>query len=137
MKRNIVLSLLLLTGLINLAGCVTTDQKPNGFTAMQERDVQSLGKERIEQLKNRSIQYFIVAKLKSVNEQPQEYLEFKSKRFSDRSACMDWVNENNNLITRSLHKHVTNREKGYFVDSIKCFKTKYFTSTRFEETYEI
>ncbi|MAI75734.1 MAG: hypothetical protein CMM90_00925 [Rickettsiales bacterium] len=137
MKRKIILSLLILTGMINLIGCVTTDLKPNGFTEMKERDIQSLGKERKEKSKNISIQYFIVAKLKSVNEQPQEYLEFKSKRFSDRNECMNWVNENNNLITRSLQVHVTNRKKGYFVDNIKCLKTSMFSQVRASEAISV
>ena len=132
MKRNINLSLLLLTGLINLAGCVSTDQKPNGFTEMQEKNVQSLRKKRIGKLKNRPIQYFIVAKLKSVNEQPQAYLEFKSKRLSDRTTCVNWVSENNQLLTRSLHELVRNRKKGYFVDNIKCLRTALLV-TRYDE----
>ena len=116
---------------------MTSDQKLNGFTEMKEKDIQSLGKERKEKSKNISIQYFIVAKLKSVNEQPQEYLEFKSKRFSDRNACINWVNENNYLITRSLQDHVSKRKKGYFLDSIKCFSIQYFTSTHLQEAFEI
>ena len=126
MKRNIVLSLLMLTSFINLVGCMTSDQKPNGFTKLKERNIQSLGKERKEKSKNIYIQYFIVAKLKSVNEQPQEYLEFKSKRFSDRNACMNWMNENNYLITNSLQKHITERKKGYFIDNIRCLETSMF-----------
>ena len=116
---------------------MTTDQPPDGFTKMEGTEIKSSEKELTEKSNKKSIQYFIVAKLKSVNEQPQEYLEFKSRRFSDRSTCMNWVNDNNNLITQSLQKHVTNRKKGYFVDSIKCLNTKYFTSSGLEESYEI
>ena len=126
MKRKIILRLLISIGLINLIGCVTTEHKPYGFTKLKERNIQSLGKERKEKSKNIYIQYFIVAKLKSVNEQPQEYLEFKSKRFSDRNACMNWMNENNYLITNSLQKHITERKKGYFIDNIRCLETSMF-----------
>ena len=103
---------------------MTSDQLPNSFTKMERANTMSLEKKEMEKSNKKSIQYFIVAKLKSVNEQPQEFLEFKSKRFSDRTTCVNWVNENNYLITQSLQKHITNREKGYFVDSIKCINTK-------------
>ena len=114
------------SALLALSGCVTTDQPSNGFIKIKEEDIRSLEKEKTEKSNEKSSQYFVVAKLKSVNEQPQEYLEFKSKRFSDRSTCVNWVNDNNNLITQSLQKHVTNRKKGYFVDNIKCLKTSIF-----------
>ena len=116
---------------------MTADQPPNGFTKMEGAKIKSGEKERTEKSNKKSSQYFVVAQLKSVNEQPQEYLEFKSKRFSDRSTCVNWMNDNNNLITQSLRMHLTSRKKGYFVDSIKCFNTKYITSSSLEESYEI
>ena len=116
---------------------MTKDQPPNGFTKMEGTNIMSLEKKEMAKSNKKSIQYFIVAKLKSVNEQPQEYLEFKSKRFSDISACLNWMSENNNLITQSLQMHLTNRKKGYFVDSIKCFNTKYITTSVLEESHEI
>ena len=125
------------SAILILSGCMTSDQLPNGFTKMERANTMSLEKKELEKSNKKSIQYFIVAKLKSVNEQPQEFLEFKSKRFSDRTTCVNWVNENNYLITQSLQKHITNREKGYFVDSIKCINTKYFTSSGLDESYEI
>ena len=125
------------SALLILSGCMTSDRLPNGFTKMEGANITSLEKKEMEKSNKKSIQYSIVAKLKSVNEQPQEYLEFKSKRFSDRSTCVNWVNDNNNLITQSLQMHLTNRKKGYFVDSIKCFNTKYITSSGLEESYEI
>ena len=137
MLNKFLIILIVLGSFINLVGCMTTDQPPDGFTKMEGTEIKSSEKELTEKSNKKSIQYFIVAKLKSVNEQPQEYLEFKSRRFSDRSTCMNWVNDNNNLITQSLQKHVTNRKKGYFVDSIKCLNTKYFTSSGLEESYEI
>ena len=137
MLNKFLINLIVLGSFINLVGCITTDQPPNGFTKMEGTKINSGEKERTEKSNKKSIQFFIVAKLKSVNEQPQEYLEFKSKRFSDRSTCVNWVNDNNNLITQSLQMHLTNRKKGYFVDSIKCFNTKYITSSGLEESYEI
>ena len=56
---------------------MTIDQSPNGFTKMEGTNIMSLEKKEMEKSNKKSIQYFIVAKLKSVNEQPQEYLEFK------------------------------------------------------------
>ncbi len=137
MKNQGVSIFIVFSALLILSGCMTSDQLPNGFTKMERANTMSLEKKEMEKSNKKSIQYFIVAKLKSVNEQPQEYLEFKSKRFSDRTTCVNWVNENNYLITLSLQKHVTNREKGYFVDSIKCINTKYFTSSDLEESYGI
>ena len=89
-------------------------------------------KERTEKSNKSSIQYFVVAQLRSVNDQPQEFLEFKSKRFSDRSTCVNWVSDNNQLLTRSLHELVRNRKKGYFVDNIKCLRTALLV-TRYDE----
>ena len=111
---------------------MTTGQIPNSFTKMEGTNIMSLEKKEMEKSDKKSIQYFIVAKLKSVNEQPQEYLEFKSKRFSDRSTCVNWVSDNNQLLTRSLQEHVRNRKKGYFVDNIKCLRTALLV-TRYDE----
>ena len=137
MQNQGVSIFIVFSALLTLSGCMTADQPPNGFTKMEGAKIKSGEKERTEKSNEKSSQYFVVAKLKSVNEQPQEYLEFKSKRFSDRSTCVNWVNDNNNLITQSLQMHLTNRKKGYFVDSIKCFNTKYITSSGLEESYEI
>ena len=137
MLNKFLINLIVLGSFINLVGCMTADQPPNGFTKMEGAKIKSGEKERTEKSNKKSSQYFVVAQLKSVNEQPQEYLEFKSKRFSDRSTCVNWMNDNNNLITQSLRMHLTSRKKGYFVDSIKCFNTKYITSSSLEESYEI
>ena len=125
------------SALLILSGCMTSDRLPNGFTKMEGANITSLEKKEMEKSNKKSIQYSIVAKLKSVNEQPQEYLEFKSKRFSDRTTCVNWANENNYLITQSLQKHVTNREKGYFVDSIECLKISYFFKKSHNREYEV
>ena len=116
------------SALLALSGCVTTDQTPNGFAEMGKEDIRSLEKERSEKSNNNSIQYFVVAQLRSVNDQPQEFLEFKSKRFSDKSSCEKWMISNNRLLNESLHNHVTSRKRGYFIDNIKCLRTAFFAN---------
>ena len=123
MKNQGVFILVVFSALLALSGCVTTGQPSNGFSKMEEEDIRDLEKERTEKSNKSTIQYFVVAQLRSVNDQPQEFLEFKSKRFSDRSTCVNWVSDNNQLLTRSLHELVRNRKKGYFVDNIKCLRT--------------
>ena len=49
---------------------MTSDQLPNGFTKMERANTISLEKKEMEKSNKKSIQYFIVAKLESVNEQP-------------------------------------------------------------------
>ena len=117
------------SALLALSGCVTTDQTPNGFAKMGKEDIRSLEKERSEKSNNKSIQYFVVAQLRSVNDQPQEFLEFKSKRFSDKSDCEKWMIANNRLLNESLHNHVTSRKRGYFIDNIKCLRTAFFANS--------
>ncbi len=123
MQNQFVFKFIVFSALFAFMGCMTTDQPSNGFTKMEKEDISSLEKERTEKSNKKSFQYFVVAQLRSVNDQPQEFLEFKSKRFSDRSTCVDWVSDNNQLLTRSLHELVRNRKKGYFVDNIKCLRT--------------
>ena len=132
MQNQGVSIFIVFSALLTLSGCMTAGQPPNGFTKMEEAKIKSGEKERTEKSNKKSIQYFVVAKLKSVNEQPQEYLEFKSKRFSDRSTCETWMIANNRLLNESLHYHVTNRKRGYFVDNIKCLRTALF-SEEFDE----
>ena len=137
MQKSIFSGPLFFIYLLTLVGCVTTDSNLNEFTKMRENDAENLDIERIGKLKGRSIKYFVVAKLKSVNEQPQEYLEFKSKQFLERSACVNWVSENNNLLTRSLQEYLTNRKKGYFVDSIKCLNVKFYIASNSEREHDV
>ena len=118
--------------LLALSGCATTDQPSNSFSKLQEEDIRNLEKERTEKSNKKTIQYFVVAQIRSVNDQPQEFLEFRSKRFSDRSTCVNWVIDNNQLLTRSLREHVRNRKKGYFVDNIKCLRSALLV-TRYDE----
>ena len=137
MQNQGVSIFIVFSALLTLSGCMTADQPPNGFTKMEGAKIKSGEKERTEKSNEKSSQYFVVAKLKSVNEQPQEYLEFKSKRFSDRSTCVNWVSDNNQLLTRSLHELVRNRKKGYFVDNIKCLKTSMFFQVRASEAISV
>ena len=114
------------SALLALSGCVTTDQPSNGFTKIKEEDIRGLEKEKTEKSNEKSSQYFVVAQLRSVNDQPQEFLEFKSKRFRAKGDCETWMIANNRLLNESLHYHVTNRKRGYFVDNIKCLRTALF-----------
>ena len=132
MQNQFVFIFIVFSALLALSGCMTTDQPSNGFSKIEEEDIRDLEKERTEKSNKSSIQYFVVAQLRSVNDQPQEFLEFKSKRFSDRSTCVNWVSDNNQLLTRSLHELVRNRKKGYFVDNIKCLRTALLV-TRYDE----
>ena len=125
------------SALLALSGCVTTDQTPNGFAEMGKEDIRSLEKERSEKSNNKSIQYFVVAQLRSVNDQPQEFLEFKSKRFRDKGDCETWMIANNRLLNESLNYHVTNRKRGYFVDNIKCLNTSMFFQVRASEAISV
>ena len=125
------------SALLTLSGCVTTDQPSNGFTKIKEEDIRSLEKEKTEKSNEKSSQYFVVAQLRSVNDQPQEFLEFKSKRFRDKGDCETWMIANNRLLNESLNYHVTNRKRGYFIDSIKCLNTSFFASLSSYQAYEI
>ena len=116
------------SALLALSGCMTTDQPSNGFTKIKEEDIRSLEEEKTEKSNEKSSQYFVVAQLRSVNDQPQEFLEFKSKRFSDKSDCEKWMIANNRLLNESLHNHVTSRKRGYFIDNIKCLRTAFFAN---------
>ena len=125
------------SALLALSGCVTTDQPSNGFTKIKEEDIRSLEKEKTEKSNEKSSQYFVVAQLRSVNDQPQEFLEFKSKRFRDKGDCETWMIANNRLLNESLNYHVTNRKRGYFVDNIKCLKKSMFFQVRASEAISV
>ena len=79
----------------------------------------------------------MVAKLKSVNKQPLEYLEFKEKRFLTKGDCQAWMNENHAMLNVSLRKHLLRRKKGYFVDVVSCYKTSGFIPKTNSVIYEI
>ena len=126
MQNQGVSIFIVFSALLTLSGCMTADQPPNGFTKMQGAKIKSGEKERTEKSNEKSSQYFVVAQLRSVNDQPQEFLEFKSKRFRAKGDCETWMIANNRLLNESLHYHVTNRKRGYFVDNIKCLRTALF-----------
>ena len=83
-------------------------------------------KEKQESYKKEKSAFFVVAEIKSVNDQPVEFLEFKKKRFTDENDCRLWMNENSTFVNQSLTIHVLKNKKGYFVDSVKCLKTGHF-----------
>ena len=132
MQNQGVSIFIVFSALLTLSGCMTADQPPNGFTKMEGTKIKSGEKERTEKSNEKSSQYFVVAQLRSVNDQPQEFLEFKSKRFRDKGDCETWMIANNRLLNESLHYHVTNRKRGYFIDNIKCLRTTLFAE-RFDE----
>ena len=107
--------------LFNLSGCITTEQHSTGFTKMRVRDTGNLEKEQTE----KSTQYSVVAKLKSVNNQPQEFLNYKSKRFNEKSECETWLIENYDIVSVSISEQLRIRENGYFVENIKCTKISF------------
>ena len=129
---------LALTGCLALSvGCVSNDKKPkNSYSS--PKDNLSITKKEWENnhLKDQT-DFFIVAKLKSVNDQPKEFLEFKKRRFEKKVQCMQWMSDHRQFIEHTLNRHIAAQKKGYFVDSIKCINTKYFTSSGLDESYEI
>ena len=72
MQNQGVSIFIVFSALLTLSGYMTADQPPNGFTKMEGAKIKSGEKERTEKSNEKSSQYFVVAKLKSVNEQPQE-----------------------------------------------------------------
>ena len=104
---------------------------------MDEEDIRGLEKERTEKSTQKSTQYFVVAQLRSVNDQPQEFLEFKSKRFRDKGDCEIWMIANNRQLNESLRIYVTNRKKRYFIDNIKCLRTTLFVEEFDEKAISI
>ena len=81
---------------------------------------------KLEQHKNEHSEFLVVAEIKSVNDQPVEFLEFKLKRFVNEESCQMWMNENSTLVTKSLNSHISKLKQGYFIDSVKCLKTNHF-----------
>ena len=129
---------LALTGCLAFSvGCVSSGKKPeNSYSSL--KDNLSITKKEGENnhLKDQT-DFFIVAKLKSVNDQPKEFLEFKKRRFEKKVQCMQWMSDHRQFIEHTLNRHIAAQKKGYFVDSIKCINTKYFTSSGLDESYEI
>ena len=85
---------------------------------------------------SKKVEFFVVAKLKSVNKQPLEYLEFKEKRFLTKGDCQAWMNENYAMLNVSLQTF-TEKEKGYFVERGKLSQNQWFYPKTNSVIYEI
>ena len=129
---------LALTGCLALSvGCVSSDEKPeNSYSS--PKDNLSITKKEWENnhLKDQT-DFFIVAKLKSVNDQPKEFLEFKKRRFEKKVQCMQWMSDHMQFIEHTLKMHIAAQKKGYFVDSIQCLKISYFFKKSHNREYEV
>ena len=129
---------LALTGCLALSvGCVSSDKKPeNSYSSL--KDNLSITKKEGENshLKDQT-DFFIVAKLKSVNDQPKEFLEFKKRRFEKKVQCMQWMSDHRQFIEHTLNRHIAAQKKGYFVDSIECLKISYFFKKSRNREYEV
>lgn len=129
---------LALTGcLVFSVGCESSDKKPeNSYSSL--KDNLSITKKEGENnhLKDQT-DFFIVAKLKSVNDQPKEFLEFKKRRFEKKVQCMQWMSDHRQFIEHTLNRHIAAQKKGYFVDSIECLKISYFFKKSHNREYEV
>ena len=129
---------LALTGCLAFSvGCVSSDKKPkNSYSLL--KDNLSITKEEGENnhLKDQT-DFFIVAKLKSVNDQPKEFLEFKKRRFEKKVQCMQWMSDHRQFIEHTLNRHIAAQKKGYFVDSIECLKISHFFKKSHNREYEV
>ncbi len=129
---------LILIGVFGLLlGCVTSDKTYNGFSPMQKSEISKLDNKKNSRTIPKEVEFFVVAKLKSVNKQPGEYLEFKNKRFLSIGDCQTWINDNHAMLNDSLHKHLMKRKKSYFVDVVNCYKTTSFILKTGAVSYEI
>ena len=122
--------------LIFVTGCVTNEQKSkdlakvnHGTSSDDDIVLNSLPKEVPD--------FFVVAEIKSVNDQPIEFLEFKLKRFAGKNECQTWMSNNSTLVADSLYSHILKLKKGYFIDSIKCLKTGRFLPKTKKTNYSI
>lgn len=126
MVKKSIFILVIFSSIFSLSGCITPDVKATGFTKIHQKEIKKLDSTSPNQLKDKPPQYFLVVKLKSVNDQPLQFLEFKGKRFKDKNECENWMIENRGSLNESLHNHVSNRKRGYFVDNIKCLRKVFF-----------
>tara|TARA_B100000674_G_scaffold254395_1_gene209766 strand:+ start:114 stop:527 length:414 start_codon:yes stop_codon:yes gene_type:complete len=120
-----------------LLGCVTGENSDNGFSKLKDGEISKFDNQNNGQVSPKKVEFFVVAKLKSVNKQPLEYLEFKEKRFLTKGDCHAWMNENYAMLNVSLRKHLLRRKKGYFVDVVSCHKTSGFIPKTNSVIYEI
>ena len=126
MFAKVFIKFLSIGAVVVLTGCVSQVQNPKNFNKVKAEEFSANEQNKIEQHKNEHSEFFVVAEIKSVNDQPVEFLEFKLKRFGDEESCQMWMNENSTLVTKSLSSHVSKLKQGYFIDSVKCLKTNHF-----------
>ena len=120
-----------------LMGCVTNVQNQNDFNNVKAEKFSANKENGLDHHKNKHLEFLVVAKIKSVNDQPVEFLEFKEKRFGDVESCQVWMNDNSTLVTKSLISHVFKLKQGYFIDSVKCLKTTQFLLKPETKSYKI
>ena len=120
-----------------LLGCVSGENSDNGFSKLKDGEISKLDNKQNSRTIPKEVEFFVVAKLKSVNKQPGEYLEFKRKRFLSKGDCQTWINDNHTMLNDSLRKHLMKRKKGYFVDVVNCYKTTSFIPKTGAVSYEI
>ena len=133
MFAKVFIKFLSIGALVILTGCVSQVQNPKNFNKVKAEKFSANEQNKVEQHKNEHSEFLVVAEIKSVNDQPVEFLEFKLKRFVNEESCQMWMNENSTLVTKSLNSHVSKLKQGYFIDSVKCLKTNHFilkTETR-------
>ncbi len=125
MFAKVFIKFLSIGAVLVLTGCVSQVQNPKNFNKVKAEKF-SANEQKLEQQKNEHSEFSVVAEIKSVNDQPVEFLEFKLKRFVNEESCQMWMNENSTLVTKSLSSHVFKLKQGYFIDSVKCLKKNQF-----------
>ena len=129
---------LALTGCLALSvGCVSSDKKAKDSSSLLKDNLTITEKGGENNHLKDQIDFFIVAKLKSVNDQPKEFLEFKKRRFEKKVQCMQWMSDHRQFIEHTLNRHIAEQKQGYFVDSIECLKTSYFFKKSHNQEYEV
>ena len=118
-------------------GCVSSDKKPKNSYSSLKYNLSITRKEWENNHLKDQTDFFIVAKLKSVNDQPKEFLEFKKRRFEKKVQCMQWMSDHRQFIEHTLNRHIAAQKKGYFVDSIECLKISYFFKKSHNREYEV
>lgn len=137
MRTKFFLSQIFSICLISLTSCIGANSNLSGFTKMYGSDELNLKRQKSIKVTEKTIQYSVIAKFKSVNDQPIMYLEYNIERFGNRHECMNWVSDNNYPITQSLREQLVVHKPGYFVDSVECFSVKYVKQLRLQENFII
>ena len=134
-KKNIHY-LLFLAGLVVLSGCITNNYTDEMLADKRNKKIFNIDKNSYN-LEGRYIEYFVVAKLVSVNDNPEEYVEFSYKAFTNRIDCDNWKHQSRELLIDSLQEVLNKRKKGYFVESLRCLRRKFPNSQKSQSTYSI